>query len=122
MTRLLQDAGARRDGLEARKTLAVGLAEDEDTQVSGCCPLQAWRTPCVHTLPGSGSHRSGSIVDAALGRGGAASQVALTRVDGDAHAPVSVVAMVTGARVLVRTCVDAGGVDMAHVPETRVDG
>lgn len=91
-----------------------------------CCPPLAWRTLCIppSSSPGSGSasHHSRSIVDAALGRSRAASVVALTRVDGHAHAPVSAVAVVTGARVLVGTRVDAGGVDVAHTPETRVDG
>lgn len=99
--------------------------EQEEDVVKQRCPYRPGghaASPWSRSWSWSGSHRSGSIVDAALGRGGAASLVALTRVDGHAHASVSAVAMVTGARVLVRTRVDAGGVDVAHLLETRVDG
>lgn len=124
LTRLLQAAGPGGEALKAGKTLTVGLEEEEEADRSTtAAPTGLEATLHPHRPgPGPGPHRSGSVVDAALGRSRAASVLALTRVDGHAHASVPAVAVVTGAGVLVWTRVDAGGVDVAHLLETRVDG
>lgn len=68
------------------------------------------------------SHLSWSIIDAASRLGRAASLIGLTRINGHAHASIPAVSIVTGTQVLVWTGVEAGGLSVTDLPETRVYG
>lgn len=79
--------------------------------------------PCQALPPASMfSHLSWSIIDTASRLGRAASLIGLTRINGHAHASIPTVSIVTGTQVLVWTGVEAGGLSVTDLPETRVYG